>query len=169
MLYLALRISILCTSLCLTQLHWVMPPPPTVSFFSLSGKRRLAGCPDPLVSNFAHRRTRKRSLRHLQLILHRFTPPSSASRLPPPPHPQPDLRKPKLKPHRDWTWRIVCSHRAGHSWGLRWHIHRDGQLFHFSCLDHGRLRRGLISTVCTVSTWCPCCLFVFLSHHMLAQ
>lgn len=24
-------------------------------------------------------------------------------------------------------------------------------------------------TVCTVSTWCPCCLFVFLSHHMLAQ
>lgn len=123
------------------------PHPPTVSFFFLSGKRWLAGCPDPLVSNFAHRRTRKRSLRHLQLILHPFTPPSSASRLPPPLHPQPNLRKLKLKPHRDWTWRIVCSHRAGHSRGVRWHIHHDGQLFHFSCLDHGSLRRGLVSTV----------------------
>lgn len=41
----------------------------------LSGKRRLAGCSDPLVSNFTHRRTRKRSLRHLQLIPPRFPPP----------------------------------------------------------------------------------------------
>ncbi|KAF0042516.1 hypothetical protein F2P81_006048 [Scophthalmus maximus] len=43
----------------------------------------LAGCSDPLIGDFTHRRTRKRSLRHLQLILHPpVTPPYSAPFLP---------------------------------------------------------------------------------------
>lgn len=44
----------------------------------------------------------------------------------------------------------VCSYTAGHSWGLGWHFHHYGQIFHFSYLDHrctvSSLRRGLIST-----------------------
>lgn len=102
-------------------------PHSRLSFF-ISGKRWLAGCSDPLISDFTYRRTRKRSLWHFQLIpltpppapphllsLHSHIIPSSI------PHPHPP------QPHWDWMWWTVCSHKAGDVWGLGRHYHHYGQ------------------------------------------
>lgn len=192
----ALRTSIHCVCVCLTQLHRVMnmkvidsPPPPYFFFFILpTGKRRLAGCSDPLISDFTHRRTWKRSLRHLQLILtlslllcsllpnilHLCTHPPTQ-----PTPPQPFLPKNLSRTPPSGLDVTYCTSSHGRTYLFFGFFLEDISSsrtnFTFCYLDHGGTVSSLLGdspphfTVCTVSTRCPCCLFVFLFHYISTQ
>lgn len=127
----------------------------TSTSVSPPGKRRLARCSNPLISDFTHRRTRKRSLRHLQLILRSLIPTFTAPQISNPPIPIP-------------------IHPAGldvtqGSWGLGTMLPSCFLLIlfvlegFFFCLDlHSREDLCLDFTVCIFFSPCLSCLFVFL-------
>lgn len=95
---------------------------------------------------------------------------SSSTTSPPPP----SHISQNLKTHRDWMWRTVCGHAAGTHLG-------SGTTFSLLRTNVSlfpiRTVAALLSgwthithfTVCTVSTRCPCCLFVFLLHYIFTQ
>lgn len=108
--------------------------------FFFSGKRRLAGCSYPLISDFTHRRTRKRSLWHLQLILCPIPPTCTPGRI---------SQNLTFDPNR--AGRDVCSHTAEQCQGPGWCFHHYGLKCYFPSLDHlhtvSSLHMGLTSTL----------------------
>lgn len=145
---------------------------PACFSFAVSGERRLAGCSDPLVSDFAHRRTRKRSLWHFQLILH--------PRVPPHPFILPSTLQPprpiscNLSPDLTGTVcdvYVVTRRDSVGVWDDVFTVTDRNAPFPMwttatslaACIRDSYPQ----FTVCTVSTWCPCCLFVFLLHYII--
>lgn len=171
MLYLALRTSILCTSLCLTQLHWVMTPPLLFLSFPSQANGGWQDAPTPSsvtsptegpgsvhsdTSNWSSTASLLRPL--LPVFLHHRTPSQISA----------NLSSNPIETGRDVLYVVTGRDTVGVCDDI---FTVTDNYFTFPVWTMAGCEGDSYPqvTVCTVSTWCPCCLFVFLSHHMLAQ